>query len=147
MLHDLEKSEERAIIRERETVKEAEEAKARYGIVNFEKRKFPRFTIDLPIEYYHENSETPYSGRALNASEGGLLIYLPEKVRIGEILKLKLFFALGHDLNTIEMLAQVAWIDIHLGEDWGEYRSGLKFVDISSEDLHKLRNFLRSLLE
>jgi c-di-GMP-binding flagellar brake protein YcgR len=128
-------------------VKEVKEAKPHYGIVNFERRKFPRITIDLPIQYYHENSETPYSGRALNASEGGLLIYLPEKVHIGEVLKLKLFFTVGHDLNTIEMTAQVAWIDIHLGEDWGDYRSGLKFIDISSEDLHKLKNFLKSLLE
>jgi c-di-GMP-binding flagellar brake protein YcgR len=128
-------------------VKEAKETKPRYGIVNFERRKFPRFTIDLPIEYYREDSETAYSGRALNASEGGLLIYLPEKVAVGEILKLRLFFTLGHNLHTIEMIVQVAWVDIHLGEEWGDYRSGLKFIDISSEDLHQLKNFLRSLLE
>jgi len=128
-------------------VKEAKEAKPHYGIVNFERRKFPRFTIDLPIEYYPENSESAFSGRALNASEGGLLIYLPEKVEIGDLLKLKLFFTMGQDLNMIEATAQVAWIDIHLGEDWGDYRSGLRFIDISSEDLQKLKSFLRSLLE
>lgn len=128
-------------------MKEGKEAKPHYGIVNFERRKFPRFTIDLPIEYHHEGSESPYSGRALNASEGGLLIYLPEKVDMGEVLKLKLFFTLGQDLNMIEATAQVAWIDIHLGEDWGDYRSGLKFLDISSEDLQKLKTFLTSLLE
>ena len=128
-------------------MKEAKEAKPHYGIVNFERRKFPRFTIDLPIEYYAENSESAFSGRALNASEGGLLIYLPEKVEIGDLLKLKLFFTMGQDLNMIEATAQVAWIDIHLGEDWGDYRSGLRFIDISSEDLQKLKSFLRSLLE
>jgi len=128
-------------------VEEAKETRSRYGIVNFERRKFPRFTIDLPVEYYHEDSKKPYSGRALNASEGGLLIYLPEKVHIGEVLRLKLFFTAGNDLTMIEVAAEVAWVDIHLGEDWGDYRSGLKFIDISSEDLHKLRNFLRGLLE
>ena len=44
-------------------------------------------------------------------------------------------------------VAQVAWIDIHLGEEWGDYRSGVKFIDISSEDLNRLKNFLRSLSE
>jgi c-di-GMP-binding flagellar brake protein YcgR len=128
-------------------VKEAGETKAHYGIVNFERRKFPRFTVDLPVEYRHEDSEIRYSGRALNASEGGLLVYLPEKVEIGDILKLKLFFTLGQTLKTIEMTVQIAWIDIHLGEGWGDYRTGTKFLDISSEDLLKLKEFLKSLSE
>jgi len=128
-------------------VKETKEGKSHYGIVNFERRRFPRFSIDLPIEYYRTDSDVRLSGRALNASEGGLLVYLPEKVEIGETLRLKLFFTFGHDLVTIEMVAQVAWIDIHLGEGWGDYRSGLKFIDISSEDLGKLKNFLKSLSE
>jgi len=129
------------------TVNETKEATSHYGIVNFERRRFPRFSIDLPIEYYRTDSESRFSGRALNASEGGLLVYLPEKVEIGETLKLKLFFTFGHDLITIEMVAQVAWIDIHLGEGWGDYRTGVKFMDISSEDLNKLKNFLKSLSE
>jgi len=132
---------------ESETVKEAKEEKAHYGIVNFERRRFPRFTVDLPVEYQHEHSNTPYSARALNAGEGGLLIYLPEKVEIGDVLKLKLFFTLGHDLKTVEMTVEVAWIDIHLGEGWGDYRSGVKFVDISSENLLNLKGFLKNLSE
>ena len=128
-------------------MKEAGEKKAHYGIVNFERRKFPRFTVDLPVEYQHEDSEIRYSGRALNASEGGLLVYLPEKVEIGDILKLKLFFTLGRTLKTIELTVQIAWIDIHLGEGWGDYRTGVKFLDISSEDLLKLKGFLKSLSE
>jgi c-di-GMP-binding flagellar brake protein YcgR len=128
-------------------VKEAGEKKAHYGIVNFERRKSPRFTVDLPVEYQHEDSEIRYSGRALNASEGGLLVYLPERVEIGDVLKLKLFFTVGHTLKTIEMTVQIAWIDIHLGEGWGDYRTGVKFLDISSEDLLKLKEFLKSLSE
>jgi c-di-GMP-binding flagellar brake protein YcgR len=46
-------------------------------------------------------------------------------------------------LNTIETLAEVAWIDIHLGEVWGDYRCGVKFIDISPEAMNKLKNFLR----
>ncbi len=128
-------------------MKEAEEKRAHYGIVNFERRRFPRFTVDLPIEYRHEDSETRYSGRALNASEGGLLVYLPEKVEIGDVLRFKLFFMLGHTLKAIETTVQAAWIDIHLGEGWGDYRTGVRFLDISSEDLLRLKEFLKSLSE
>jgi hypothetical protein len=124
---------------------EGKEIKPRVGIVNLERRTYPRFTIDLPIEYYQANSPITNSGRATNASEGGLLIYLPEQVEMGQFLRLKLFFASGSGLNTIEMLVEVVWMDIHLGKGWGDYRCGVKFVDISSEDLNRLKNFLRSL--
>jgi c-di-GMP-binding flagellar brake protein YcgR len=128
-------------------VEEPKEAKPRYGIVNFERRKYPRFSIDLPIEYYREKVETRLSGRAVNASEGGLLIYLPERAEIGESLRIKLFFPSGQDLNLVEMLVQVAWIDIQIGEEGEDYRSGVRFVDISSGDLVQLKNFLKGLSE
>ena len=128
-------------------MEEPKEAKPRYGIVNFERRKYPRFSIDLPIEYYRENVETRLSGRAVNASEGGLLIYLPERAEIGESLRIKLFFPSGQDLNLVEMLVQVAWIDIQLGEEGKDYRSGVRFIDISSGDLVQLKNFLKGLSE
>ena len=124
--------------------KEEKKPKPHYGIVNFEKRKHPRFNIDLPIEY--TRSGLPIKdGRAVNASEGGLLLYLPEQVEIGQHFVLKLFFPSGTALETIETLVRVVWTDIHGGEDWGDYRTGVCFSDISSEDLDKLKNFLKSL--
>ena len=124
--------------------KEEKEVKPRYGTVNFEKRKHPRFDVNLPIEYVCSGL-VANRGEALNASEGGLLLYLPEKMEIGQHLSLKIFFSSGSELKTIEALVQVVWMDIHLGEDRGDYRAGVKFVDISSLNLEKLRNFLRSL--
>jgi c-di-GMP-binding flagellar brake protein YcgR len=126
---------------------EEKASKPRVGIINFEKRSHPRFSVDLPIEYYQTNSSPPHRGRVINASESGLLVYLPERMEIGQHLRLKLFFVSGSELNTIEILAEVVWRDIHLGKGWGDYRSGVKFVDISSEDMDKLKNFLGSLSE
>ncbi len=83
----------------------------------------------------------------MNISEEGLLVYLPEQMEIGQHLKMKLFFSFGSDLNIIEILAEVIWEDIHLGKDWGDYRFGVSFIDISPDDLNKLKNFLRSLSE
>src|SRR4030043_2427866 len=105
--------------------------KIHYGIVNFERRKHPRFNIDLPIEYSSLPSPVSHPGRALNASEGGLLVYLSEKVELSQVLQLKLFFPSGSELNGIELIAEVTWMDFHLGKDWGDYRCGLRVVDIS----------------
>ena len=124
--------------------KEENRPRSHYGVVNFEKRKHPRFNVDLPIEYAPSSLSVKH-GRAVNIGEGGLLLYLPERVEIGQDLVLKLFFPSGAALETVETMVKVVWTDIHLAENWGDYRTGVCFVDISSEDLDKLMSFLRSL--
>ncbi len=124
--------------------KEEQTSRTRYGTVNFEKRRHPRFNVDLPVEYARSSLSVRH-GRAINLSEGGLLLYLPERIEIGQYLALKLFFTSGAVLETVETVVQVVWTDIHLSEDWGDYRTGVCFADISSEDLDKLMHFLRRL--
>ena len=120
------------------------ETKTRYGTVNFEKRKHPRFSVDLPVEYSRADLFVEHA-HAINASEGGLLLYLPEQMEMGNHLKLKLFFTVGSELNTIETVVEVVWVDMHLRMDRGDYRTGVRFVEISTEDMGKLKNFLKSL--
>jgi c-di-GMP-binding flagellar brake protein YcgR len=128
-----------------EMEKGEKESKPRIGVVSFERRKYPRFNIDLPIEYHRIDSPIGNPGRAGNISEGGLLVYFPERVEVGQHLKLKLFFTSGSDLHSMEVLGEVVWVDIHLGEGWGDYKSGVKFVDTSQEDMIKLKDFLKRL--
>jgi c-di-GMP-binding flagellar brake protein YcgR len=118
--------------------------KSRYGTVNFEKRKHPRFSVDLPVEYSRADLSAD-QGRAMNASEGGLLLYLPEQMEIGTHLKLRLFFTMGSELSAVETLVEVVWVDIHLEKDWGDHRTGVRFVEISAEDTGRLKSFLGSL--
>jgi c-di-GMP-binding flagellar brake protein YcgR len=122
-----------------------EKTEPRYGTVSFERRKYPRFNIDLPIEYYRIDSPISHTGRGLDISEGGLLIYFREQMDVIQYLRLKLFLSVRSELNTIEALAEVVWMNIHLGETWGDYRCGVRFIDISPEDMTKLKNFLRNL--
>ena len=110
-----------------------------------EKREFPRSNVDLPVKYSRTNLFFK-QGRAANASEGGLLICLPEKMDIDHHLVLKLFFPLGSGLNIIETVVRVVWMDIHLRKDWTwDYRIGVRFEDISQADMTILKNFLTSL--
>ena len=107
-----------------------------------EKRRYPRFDVDLPIKYSRANLSFKYA-RAANASEGGLLLYLPEEFGVGQQLLLKLFFPLFPDLNAIETMVQVVWMDVQVRKDWAwDYQTGVRFINISPEDAIVLKNFL-----
>jgi len=84
-------------------------------------------------------------GRASDMSEGGLLLYLPEQIEIGECLILKLFLPSDSKLQTAEILVQVVWADMLLEKDCGVCRTGVRFADISLDNLNKIKNFLRNL--
>ncbi len=114
----------------------------RIEVVDSENRRYPRFDIHLPIEYYETKCSIAHTG---NISEGGFLIYFPEEKDVNQYLSLKLFFSLGSVLDTIRVQAKVVWMDSHLSENREHYPYGVKFIEISPEDGTKLRNLLRSL--
>ena len=122
-----------------------EETEPRFGVVDFEKRRHPRFSIDLPIEYWQIDKSRSQPGQTINISEGGLLLRISEHLKIGQVVGLTLFIASGRDLDIIEAIAQVkiVWQDTRVGKDGG-YRVGVKFVDISPEDMDKLKNLLNT---
>ena len=113
-----------------------------FGIARFEERKHPRFLLDLPIEYCPAKSKIGGTGHTANASEGGMIIYLREHFKVGQLMKMKLFFSSGPSLNTIEILSKVVWT-----EKWEptEYRCGITFIDVSQEDMSKWSSFLKDL--
>ena len=124
-----------------------EETKPRNGTLNFEKRTYPRFSVDLPVEYTRKDLVVK-QGRVINASEGGLLVYFPEQMEIGQHLRLKLFFTSGSESNMMEIVNQVVWMDVQMmkdWKDWGDYRTGVKFVHITPEDLNELKISLSGL--
>lgn len=110
-----------------------------------EKRKYPRVNVDLPAKYSRTNLFFKF-GRVVNASEGGLLVHLPEEMGVGQRLALKLFFPSPSEFNTLEASVQVVWKDIHLRKDWTwDYRTGVKFLNIPPEPMAKLKNFLTNI--
>ena len=112
---------------------------------DFEKRKHPRFLLNLPIEYYHmDDLPISYSCHSINASEGGLLIFLHERLKAGQHLNLKIFYHSGSNLLTIETTVQVVWVDELSGKE-EEWPHGVKFVSITQQDLQQFKSFLDSL--
>jgi c-di-GMP-binding flagellar brake protein YcgR len=113
--------------------------------VNFERRKHPRFSINLPVEYWKINRSTSALSRTGDISEGGLLLYISEPIQVGQELNLKLFFKSDLGFKSIESRVQVAWTDFCFEKESG-CRVGLNFVKISGEDMKKLKIFLNNLM-
>ena len=119
--------------------------KVHSGVVNFERRRHPRISVDLPVEYSRvEDTAVLQNGRAANASQGGVLVYLPELVQVGHSLRLTIYFSIP-TIQKVELTAEVAWVDIPMGEKPAEYRAGLKFLEILPEDQEKLTQFLKMI--
>jgi len=121
-----------------------DQTKFRSGVVHLERRKYPRFNVDLPIEYKIDVS-TNRNGRAMNLSEGGMLIHSVDQMEIGQCLKSKLVFIIGSEIDTIEAEAEVIWRDIYSNRAWGDHRCGVRFLDISGRDKNKLKDLLINL--
>ena len=119
--------------------------KPNFGTVNFERRQHPRFSVNLPVEYRKIDNSKGRPANTGDLSEGGLLLYASEPMEIGQELTLKLFFTSERKLTSIQTRTQVVWKDIRIGNDGG-CRIGVKFVDISSEALTLLKEFLNNLI-
>jgi hypothetical protein len=120
------------------------ESTSRYRTGDFEKRKHPRCNVDLPVEYRRRDLVVKCD-RVVNASESGLLTYLSEQVEVGQHLRIRLFFPFSSGLNVIEMVTQVVWMEGRPEKHRGDYRTGVRFVEVSPDDLRNLKNYLGSL--
>jgi hypothetical protein len=107
-----------------------------------EKRKYPRFDLDLPLEYQESNSQQARGALVLNASETGFLVHSIKDMPVGTKLKMTVLFPKGFELSNFELFAEIVWKDICWGESWDGYQFGLKLVGILQEDHQKLKQLL-----
>jgi len=117
----------------------------RMGVLSIEKRKYPRFSVELPLNYSRTEGKEILGGMVANASEGGLLVYLPERMAMGAFLKIEIFYVKGLELDTIKAVAKVVWCDLAARESWGEHRYGLQFQYIDEKDLSRLTTLLKEV--
>jgi hypothetical protein len=115
---------------------------------NREKRRHPRFFIDLPAEYRDMGDSCLRGAIVVNASEGGFLIETVIDIPLGTELSITLLYPKGFELVNLKVLAKIVWKepdwkeDLKVGRKWKEYRYGLKFTQISDEDRLKLKLLL-----
>jgi len=112
------------------------------GIFIAERRKYPRFSVELPLDYSIENEEH-YGGVAANASRGGLVAYFPVAITVGTSLSIEIIFANGFELSSVKARAKVVWSHWVPKVIWGEYEYGLEFEKLHGKDVQKLKTLLR----
>ncbi len=122
-----------------------EPAHNRMGILAIERRKYPRFVVELPLDYSETDGGDLLGGIVANASEGGLLVYLPERMTLGTVIKIQIFYGRELEFNMIKAVAKIVWSDMAAKESWGEYRYGLQFISIDKENLNKLMTLLKEV--
>ncbi len=124
--------------------KEKERSPLEKGVLLIERRKHPRFVLELPLNYSLADQKENRGGTTVDGSEGGLLVYLHEKVAIGTLLRVEILFARGTELDSIEAITKVVWSDLAARQGWGEYRYGLEFESFQEGGTEKLSALLKS---
>ncbi len=113
----------------------------RKGVLAVEKRKHPRYSIEFPLDYSRVEGKTTYNGGlTADASEGGLLVYLPERIEIGALLKIEIFYTKDLSFQTITATTKVVWSDLA-----SKYWYGLEFQSIDEGNLGKLKTLLKEV--
>ena len=107
-----------------------------------ERRKHPRFKVDLPLEYRVLDAPQAHGGLVINASESGLLVHSTKDIPIGTKLNIAVLFPQGFELADCEVFAEIVWKDTVWGENREEYQLGLRFIRILDREHQKLKQLL-----
>jgi hypothetical protein len=108
-----------------------------------ERKRHPRFPLDLPLDHGVPDSPNPYGGIAINGSESGLLIYSLQDMPVGTHLNVAVLFADEFEFTYFDALTKVVR-KVYSGNGQRGYGYGLLFVRISEENFRRLRRLLRT---
>jgi len=117
----------------------------RGGVFLVERRRHPRIRIELPFDYSLIDDDEACRGIGVDASEGGLLAHLLEKIEIGTLLRIDMLFKNGTEMTTIKAIAKVIWSDLASQESWAEYQYGIQFLSFFKGDLPRLKVVLKKV--
>jgi c-di-GMP-binding flagellar brake protein YcgR len=107
-----------------------------------EKRRHPRFYLNLPIEFRVMDAPSVHGAMIVNASETGLLIQSTSNLSVGTRLNIAVLFSKEFELANFEVSAEVVWTKIYSDERQKMYQLGLRFIKISEENRQKLKYLL-----
>jgi len=111
------------------------------GIAILERRREPRLRVELPFDYSRIVEREDHGGTLADANEGGLQVYIPEKLQIGDLFKIRIFAPTNSEVETIQAIAKVVWANRTKGRS-GKYRYGLQLQSFYKGDLNKYKALL-----
>ena len=111
------------------------------GVAILERRREPRLKVELPFDYSRIVEREDHGGTLADANEGGLQVYIPEKLQIGDLFKIRIFAPTNSEVETIQAIAKVVWANRTKGRS-GKYRYGLQLQSFYKGDLNKYKALL-----
>ena len=90
-----------------------------------EKRRHPRFYLNLPLEFRVIDAPSVHGAMVVNASETGLLMQSSYNMPVGTKSNIAVLFAKGFELANFEVLAEVVWTKIHSDDGRKVYQLSL----------------------
>ncbi len=99
-------------------------------MVFLERRKYPRFDCEFPIDCITTESDI-HVGIAANIGQGGMLICLHDRIKVGIPLRINVVFNQGFQLKIISAHAVVVWRNIIHHAFRGRYQYGLRLIGMS----------------
>jgi hypothetical protein len=108
-----------------------------------ERRKTPRYLVEIPLDYTGVDDGRVSTGLTGNASEGGVMTFIGERVDVGAVLNITLFFRLGFSLTAMETKSEVIWRDDAWKDYLDNYKYGLRFLETEICELEKLKKLLQ----
>lgn len=115
-------------------------------IRNHERRRFPRFSVDLPLDYQSDDLSKPHGALVLNLSEAGLQLFSLQDLPVGTVLKITVLFPKEFRLSNFKVSAEIVWKSYFNDIDFNGYRYGLRFIELLKEDQWELQELLYSHL-
>ena len=109
-----------------------------------QRRKYPRVSINVPLNFKIPGEPRHNPGMVINASEAGLLIQTFKDMPTGKRITIEVLSSEGPRSSRVNAITEIIWKDIYVWEGWDAYQYGLKFVQISEEDYLKLKQLLTS---
>ena len=103
-----------------------------------ERRRYPRFFIDLPAEYRDMDDSCLRGAIVVNASEGGFLIESPRDIPAGTELSITVLYLKECELANFKVTAKIVRKGPYWKRDWKGYQYGLELIQILDEDRWKL---------
>ena len=111
---------------------------------NSEKRRYPRISINLPLEFRDKDDSCLRGAIVVNGGKGGFLIESTRDLPVGTELKITLLFSKGFELANFETVTKIVLKESHRKENWKGiqywegYQYGLELIQILEEDRWKL---------
>ncbi len=110
-----------------------------------DRRRCDRISVDYPLSYTPKCSGEISAGIAVNLSEGGLLGCLFDRISVGTILDLEMFYTFGLQFTSLNVEGRIIWKDIWETAEAIEYQYGIEFLRMDGMEKAKLFELLASL--